>query len=75
MPHEKSRPMTLRLRRDTDDALDALAAELRLDRSNTLRFLVHEKARALGILPSGAAKSASERAAVESVPLVKTARR
>lgn len=67
MPHEKSRPMTLRLRRDTDDALDALAAELRLDRSSTLRFLVHEKARELGLSPSGVRDDERE-LAVASAP-------
>jgi hypothetical protein len=43
--------MTLRLRRDTNAALDRVAAELRLDRSATLRFLVHEKERSLGLKP------------------------
>lgn len=66
MPHEKSRLMTLRLRRDTDDALDAVAAELRLDRSNTLRFLVHEKYRALGLLPPGGSRNDERVAAVAS---------
>lgn len=60
MAHEKSHLMTLRLRRDTNAALDAIATELCLDRSATLRFLVHEKARALGIKLPTVSDSANE---------------
>jgi hypothetical protein len=49
MVHQKSRVTTLRLRPTDDDALDAVAAALRLDRSSAIRFLVFEKARALGL--------------------------
>jgi antitoxin component of RelBE/YafQ-DinJ toxin-antitoxin module len=46
--------MHVRLRPAADDALDAVAASLGLDRSNAIRFLVFEKARALGLpLPTG----------------------
>lgn len=50
MVRQKTRPMTLKLPPVTDDALGAIADALKLDRSATLRFLVHEKARALGLL-------------------------
>lgn len=41
--------MVVRLRPEPDAALDAIARELGLDRSSTIRFLVMEKARALGL--------------------------
>jgi hypothetical protein len=41
--------MNLRLPPTADDALDAVAASLGLDRSSCIRFLVMEKARALGL--------------------------
>lgn len=49
MAHEKSRKTTIRFRQADDDALDAVAGSLRLDRSSAVRFLVHEKCRELGI--------------------------
>lgn len=49
MPRQKSRSMVVRLRPEPDAALDAIARELGLDRSSTIRFLVMEKARALGL--------------------------
>lgn len=59
MPKQKSRPMTLRLPEQADEALDAVARELGLDRSSTLRFLVLEKVRAMNLpLPSRPALAA-----------------
>jgi len=52
MPKQKIRPMTLRLSEQADEALDAVARELGLDRSSTLRFLVLEKARAMNLPPT-----------------------
>jgi hypothetical protein len=50
MPHTpKFKPVCFRFPVVTDDALDAVAAELSLNRSDTVRFLVHEKLRALGL--------------------------
>lgn len=49
MGHEKSRNHTTRFRRHDDDALDAVAGALRMERSDAIRFLIHEKARALGL--------------------------
>lgn len=56
MGHEKSRKTTMRFRRDDDAALDLITAELRMpNASATVRFLVHEKMRALGLkLPAAA---------------------
>jgi hypothetical protein len=45
-----ARPTTVRFPELVDDALDALAEHYALDRSNMLRFLVMEKARALGLV-------------------------
>lgn len=48
-----ARPTTVRFPELVDDALDALAEHYALDRSNMLRFLVMEKARALGLVHKG----------------------
>lgn len=48
--NEKCRPMTVKWPPAADAALEALAAELALDRSATIRFVVMEKARAMGLL-------------------------
>lgn len=45
-----SRLMTVKWPPAADAALEALAAELALDRSATIRFVVMEKARAMGLL-------------------------
>ena len=45
-----ARPTTVRFPELVDDALDALAEHYALDRSSMLRFLVMEKARALGLV-------------------------
>jgi hypothetical protein len=50
MGHEKSRNRTTRFRQADDDALDAVAGALGMERSDAIRFLIHEKARALGVV-------------------------
>jgi hypothetical protein len=49
MVRQKSRLMRVKLPPAADDALGKVAAHLALERSSALRFLVLEKARALGL--------------------------
>ncbi len=58
MAHQKSRSLKIRLRPPDEDALGAIAEKMKLDRASCIRFLVLEKARALGLLPSTADPSA-----------------
>lgn len=49
MPRQKTRSMILRLKPAPDAALDAVAKQLGLNRTSAIRFLVLEKARAMGL--------------------------
>jgi hypothetical protein len=62
----REQQINLRLKPSELEELDALARELSLDRSNTLRFLVREKTRALAATAAPAPPSAKKRRAVAS---------
>lgn len=52
----KTERLQVRLDEAEQEMLAALAEDLGLDVSSTVRFLIREKSRALGIAPSRAAK-------------------
>jgi hypothetical protein len=64
-----SKPFTLRLTQPAEDALDAVAEHLGLDRSSLIRFLILQKARELGLVPNKL-RAAAERADTPEPPPV-----